>query len=84
MEIQFAADKVYLVIGPGMKGDQVSLFLDGKPISEGAGADVADGKILLDSHRLYNLVDLKGKPGPHRLRLEFQNAGTSVYAFTFG
>ncbi len=84
LEIQFKADKVYLVIGPAKKGDQVSLFLDGKAIGDGAGVDTANGKVLLDTHRLYNLVDLKGKPGTHRLRLEFQNAGTSVYSFTFG
>jgi hypothetical protein len=84
LEIQFTADKVYLVIGPTNKGDEVTLFLDGKAIGAEAGADVANGKVLLDRHRLYNLVDLKGKPGSHRLRLEFQNAGTSVYAFTFG
>jgi cytochrome c biogenesis protein CcdA/thiol-disulfide isomerase/thioredoxin len=84
LEIQFTAEKVYLVIGPGHQGDQVSILLDGKAISDGAGVDVADGKVLLDTHRLYNLVNLKGKPGPHRLRIEFENAGTSVYAFTFG
>lgn len=84
LEIQFAADKVYLVIGPGAPGSQVVLKLDGKVLGKGAGVDVADGKIMLDTHRLYNLVDLKGHPGPHRLRIEFPTAGTSVYAFTFG
>ena len=46
--------------------------------------DVKDGKVTLDTHRLYNLVDLKGKPGSHRLRIEFDGPETSVYAFTFG
>jgi len=84
LEIQFTADKVYLVIGPTPQGGTVSLLLDGKPLAEGAGVDVSGGKIMLDTHRLYNLVDLKGKPGPHRLRVEFPTAGTAVYAFTFG
>ncbi len=84
LEIQFTADKVYLVIGPGKKSDTVSLFLDGKAIAEGAGTDVKNGKVVLDEHRLYNLVDFKGAPGPHRLRIQFDNAKTSVYAFTFG
>jgi len=84
LEFQFTADKVYLVIGPGKKGDQVSLFLDGKPIDAGSGVDVENGKVVLDTHRLYNLVDLKGNPGSHRLRIEFVDPGTSVYAFTFG
>ncbi len=84
LEIQFTADKVYLVIGPANKGDHLSLFLDGKPLGGNGGADVSDGKVTLDTHRLYNLADLKGKPGSHRLRIEFDDPGTSVYAFTFG
>ncbi len=84
LEIQFTADKVYLVIGPGQKGGQVSLTLDGKAIDDGAGGDVRDGKVLLDTQRLYYLVDLKGKPGSHRLRVKFDDKGTAVYAFTFG
>lgn len=84
LEIQFNADKVFLVIGPMAKGGQVSLYIDGKPIGVEGGVDVKDGKVLLDTHRLYNLVDLKGKPGPHRLRIVFENVGTAVYAFTFG
>jgi cytochrome c biogenesis protein CcdA/thiol-disulfide isomerase/thioredoxin len=84
LEIQFTADKVYLVLGPGRKGDTVSLFLDGKSIDDGAGADVTNGKLILDEHRLYNLVDFKGKPGSHRLRIQFDNAKISAYAFTFG
>ena len=75
---------MYLVIGPAQKGDQVSILLDGKPIGDASGADVVNGKVLLDTQRLYNLVDLKGKPGTHRLRVEFVDPGTSVYAFTFG
>ncbi len=84
LELQFTADKVYLVIGPRMRGDRASLYLDGKPIGADGGADVTGGRVLLDSERLYNLIDLKGKPGAHRLRIEFDDEGTSVYAFTFG
>jgi cytochrome c biogenesis protein CcdA/thiol-disulfide isomerase/thioredoxin len=84
LEIQFTADKVYLVIGPGAQGGKVSLWLDGKPIGAEGGVDVTDGKVVLDSHRLYNLVDLKGHPASHRLRIVFENADTAVYAFTFG
>ncbi len=84
LEIQFTGDKVYLVIGPSQKGDKVTVLLDGKSIGEKGGVDVQDGKVFLDTERLYNLVDLKGKSGPHLLRLEFENEATSVYAFTFG
>ena len=84
LEIQFTADKVFLVIGPASKGDRVSLFLDGKAVGAEGGVDVKDGKVTLDTQRLYDLVDLKGKPGSHRLRIVFDDPGTAVYAFTFG
>ncbi len=84
LEIQFMGDKVYLVIGPGQKGGKVTVRLDGKPIGDLGGVDIQNSRVLLDTERLYNLVDLKGKGGPHLLRLEFENQATSVYAFTFG
>ena len=84
LELQFQAEKVYLVIGPRHEGDSVAVLLDGRPISpEDSGADVQGGRARLDGHRLYHLVDLRGKSGPHRLRLVFDER-TSVYAFTFG
>jgi len=81
----FKAGKVFLVIGPGSKGDQVKVSIDGKSIEASiAGADVKNGRIILDEERLYHLVDLKGKVEEHQLRLEFENNGILVYAFTFG
>jgi cytochrome c biogenesis protein CcdA/thiol-disulfide isomerase/thioredoxin len=81
----FKAGKVFLVIGPGVKGNQIKVFIDGKPIDESmAGADVKNGRIILDEEKLYHLVDLKGKVEGHLLRLEFENDGILVYAFTFG
>ena len=83
--VHFKAGKVFLVIGPGVKGNQINVMIDGKPINEAiAGADVKDGRITLDEERLYNIVDLKGKVEDHLLRLEFENNGIRVYAFTFG
>lgn len=85
LEIRFNASKVFLVISPKNKGDQVRLWLDGKPVEESAaGMDVRGSIITLDEDRLYNLIDLKGKVESHLLRLEFLNDGNSVYAFTFG
>jgi hypothetical protein len=85
LELNFSADQVFLVMSPRRKGDRVSLFLDGKRQPEAsAGADVQGGGVALDTERLYRLVDLKGLPGRHRLRLEFQSDGIAVYAFTFG
>ena len=83
--VHFKAGKVFLVIGPGVKGNQINVMIDGKPINEAiAGADVKDGRITLDEERLYNIVDLKGKVEDHLLRLEFEKNGIRVYAFTFG
>lgn len=85
LELHFQAGKVFLVIGPKANGDQVKVLLDGKVVSiEQAGQDVKEGVVTLDSERLYELIDLHGKHGQHFLRLEFQNEGTAVYAFTFG
>lgn len=85
LEIHFRAVKVFLVIGPQSRGDQIKVFVDGKPVNDNqAGKDVQNGVITLDSERLYELIDLKGKAEKYILRLEFQNEGATVYAFTFG
>ncbi|MBI4130313.1 cytochrome c biogenesis protein DipZ [Candidatus Roizmanbacteria bacterium] len=85
LTLHFLADKVFLVITPRQKSDQVRVLLDGKSISSGQeGIDVVDGLVVLDEARLYELVDLQGNRGEHILRLEFPDAGTQVFAFTFG
>jgi len=81
----FKAGKVFLVIGPGTAASQIKVLIDGKPVENAiAGADVKDGQVMLNNERLYNLIDLKGKVEDHLLRLEFENNGILVYAFTFG
>ncbi len=85
LEIKFKAGKVFLVIGPKNPGDQIKVFIDGNPVkAEDVGKDVFDGVITLDSERLYEIIDLKSRVELHTLRLEFQNKGIIVYAFTFG
>lgn len=85
LEIRFRAGKVFLVISPYTKGDQIRLFIDNKAVDDSiAGTDVKDGRLILDNERLYNLIDLKGNVETHLLRLEFESEGVSVYAFTFG
>ncbi|EKD85600.1 MAG: Redoxin protein [uncultured bacterium] len=84
LEYNFQASKVFLVMRPGDdKPKQVKVYLDGKLVTTGSGKDVTDGSITVDSDRLYELIDLT-TPENHTLRLEFQNAGTEVFAFTFG
>ncbi|MBF0504160.1 MAG: cytochrome c biogenesis protein DipZ [Candidatus Omnitrophica bacterium] len=83
--LHFKADKVFLVVGPGSRGDQIQVFIDDRPADPSqAGADLKDGRVILDEERLYHLLDFKGKIEPHLLRLEFKNDGILVYAFTFG
>jgi cytochrome c biogenesis protein CcdA/thiol-disulfide isomerase/thioredoxin len=87
LNYNFSAGKVFLVIRPGLAGTDAKLavFLDGKPVdTTNSGSDVRSGIVNIDSDRLYNLIDLKGKTGNHLLRLKFQKPGTEVYAFTFG
>jgi hypothetical protein len=58
--------------------------LDGNPIDvSSAGSDVTGSYVTIDSDRLYNLVDLKGKTETHLLELEFSK-GVAAFAFTFG
>jgi len=85
LEINFKANKVFLVISPGNKNGAIKLFIYGKAVDEAhAGADVKKSRVILDTERLYNLIDLKGKVEAHLLRLEFEGDGVSLYAFTFG
>ena len=86
LNYNFSADKVFLVLRPGVsKNAKVKVFLDGKAVdSSNSGADVRNGEITIDSDRLYNLIDLKGKVGGHILKLEFEESGIEAFAFTFG
>jgi len=74
LELKFKASKVFLVVGPAHEGDKIKVLMDDKPMND----------IILDSQRLYDVIDLKGLVKEHILRLEFPDEGTSVYAFTFG
>ncbi len=86
LNYNFNANKVFLVMRPGAAGGNaaVKVLVDGKQVNIlNAGTDVRDGVVKIDSDRLYNLVDLKGKTGNHLLRLEF-TPGIENFAFTFG
>lgn len=87
LNYNFTANKVFLVLRPGTakSSAKVKVFLDDKPVdATNAGSDVKEERITIDSDRLYNLIDLKGHPGNHILRLEFQSPGIEAFAFTFG
>jgi cytochrome c biogenesis protein CcdA/thiol-disulfide isomerase/thioredoxin len=84
LEFRFQAEKVFLVISPKIRGDQIAVFIDGKQVPDNmAGADLKNGVVTLDEERLYHLISLS-QSEEHTLRLEFKNNGIAVYAFTFG
>ncbi len=87
LQYHFIADKVYLVLHPGNTASpqRIKVFLDGKMIDNAeVGSDVQNGTVTLDSDRLYNLVNLHGRPGAHNLLLQFETPGIEAFAFTFG
>lgn len=85
MQFHFTAGHVYLVMHPSHQGDKVKVFLDNKLIDNSqSGKDVSNSYVILDTDRLYDLVDLRGKNEEHLLKLEFENEGIECFAFTFG
>src|SRR5260221_8908590 len=86
LNYNFTASKVYIILRPGSSiGGKVKIYLDGKVIDAAvAGQDVKDGIVTVDTDRLYNIVDLRGKTENHILKLEFQTPGIEAYTFTFG
>ncbi len=84
IELHFVSKEVYLVMRPKAKPGQVKLLLDGQLLSnDAAGKDIKTGLVLVDSDKLYTLINLK-QPGDHILTLEFLDNSLEVYAFTFG
>jgi cytochrome c biogenesis protein CcdA/thiol-disulfide isomerase/thioredoxin len=83
LELNFTAQRVFLVLGsPGAPG-KMQVLLDGKPIPNSlAGPDVHNGVARISNQRLYRLVDLP-HPESHVLTLRPEQ-GISGYAFTFG
>ena len=73
LTMHFYASKVFLVITPKKAGDKVRVYLDGK----------LNSTITLDNARLYDIIKLD-EVGEHILKLEFENEGIRIFAFTFG
>jgi thiol-disulfide isomerase/thioredoxin len=87
LSYKFFAGKVFLVLRPGSAAtlQKVKIFLDGKIVDNtNAGDDVQNGEITVTSDKLYNLINLMGKPGSHVLLLQFETPGIEAFAFTFG
>jgi cytochrome c biogenesis protein CcdA/thiol-disulfide isomerase/thioredoxin len=80
---RYRAQNVYFVASSD-KGVNATVLLDGKPIGESAGADVAkDGTVAIKDNRLYHLVHTAGVE-EHTLEIRTDSAGLDAYTFTFG
>jgi cytochrome c biogenesis protein CcdA/thiol-disulfide isomerase/thioredoxin len=84
LEVAFGARRVYLVLGSrGGAPRAVHVLLDGRPVPvRAAGRDVRAGRLEVDRHQLYELIDLP-RAERHRLTLDL-DPGITGYAFTFG
>jgi len=83
--VHYYADRLYIVLDPGSAEQTVTALLDGRPLADGeAGQDVRQGRLILDRVRLYQIVDLKGRPADHQLTLRFNAPGAQAYSITFG
>lgn len=77
------AQKVFLVMSPGAGGASVEVRINGQTVPEEvAGGDVINGRIQVDTERLYEVVKSDGVD-EYTLELYFPEGKISVYAFTF-
>jgi thiol-disulfide isomerase/thioredoxin len=84
---RFHARDLHLVMGPGPQGQPVPfrVRLDGKPPVSAHGVDCdPDGRGVVTTHRLYQLVRQQGMVDDRRFEIEFDAPDVQAYAFTFG
>jgi cytochrome c biogenesis protein CcdA/thiol-disulfide isomerase/thioredoxin len=84
LRFHFNAGKVFLVLGvPEGKSVEAMLTLNGESPGNASGKDAPGGKLTVDRHTLYELIDQHGvKNG--LLEITAQAPGLEAYAFTFG
>lgn len=84
LELNFQANHVYLVM-EGANATPLRIELDGKPLPEKYYTlDMnSRGDIYIEDARKYDIVDLRGENGRHRLGIYFPK-GIKAFAFTFG
>jgi cytochrome c biogenesis protein CcdA/thiol-disulfide isomerase/thioredoxin len=84
---RFHARDLHLVLGPGAAGTPVRfvLTIDGAPPGSSRGMDVdADGRGVVASQKLYQLIRQNGPIADHTFEIRFLDPGVQAYAFTFG
>jgi cytochrome c biogenesis protein CcdA/thiol-disulfide isomerase/thioredoxin len=84
---RFRARDLHLVLGPADEGKQIRfrVTVDGAAPGTDHGADIdADGRGVVNEHRLYQLIRESGGVSDHTFEIEFLDPGVQAYAFTFG
>jgi len=79
---QYDAKNVYLVASAD-SATAVRVVLDGKTITDSAGADVRSGVVTVKDEQLYTIVE-GNDYGVHTLELDIAQPGLRAYTFTFG
>jgi len=84
LDLNFIANHVYLVM-KSPEPQLITILLDDKPVQKKYfTTDMTDtGQIKVSEARMYDIIDLKGDFGRHKLTLKFPE-NISLYAFTFG
>jgi len=81
---KYTAGKVYFVAA-APQGATVEVLQDGKPVTGAtAGTDVQNGKVFIQTSRLYNLINNPDGSGTHTLELIIDSPGLEAFTFTFG
>ncbi len=84
LELNFTAKHVYLVLGNSTEVPIIiSLKLNGKAIERSSAKDVRGGRVSVEGHRLYELIDQNAITNG-LLEIEILQPGLEAYAFTFG
>ena len=84
---RFRARDLHLVLGSADEGKQIRfrVTIDGAAPGADHGADIdADGRGIVNEHRLYQLIRESGGISDHTFEIEFLDPGVQAYAFTFG
>jgi cytochrome c biogenesis protein CcdA/thiol-disulfide isomerase/thioredoxin len=84
---RFRARDLHLVLGSADEGKQIRfrVTVDGAAPGADHGADTdADGRGVVNEHRLYQLIRENGGVSDHTFEIEFLDPGVQAYAFTFG
>lgn len=83
---RFQARDLHMVLGSdGMQPLRFQVRIDGRAPGADHGADTDEqGRGMVDSYRLYQLVRQSGSAAERNFEIEFLDAGARAYAFTFG